>query len=132
MAGLHLGCAVFAPFLIRFETLQSKYGSYSLHIHMFQYIRRHHLFASFSSYSLQNIRKNSHTNIRFDAKLYMSQQIFFRANILFTYSPNGEYSLQNEFVHTREYSHTSKYSHTSEYSLANIFILAKIRLQIFA
>ncbi len=35
---------------------------------MFRYIRKHHLFASFTSYSLQNIRTNSHTNIRFDAK----------------------------------------------------------------
>jgi hypothetical protein len=55
-------------FFIRFEANLSEHGSYSLHIRMLRYIRKHHLFASFASYSLQNIRTNLHTNIRFDAK----------------------------------------------------------------
>jgi hypothetical protein len=63
-----LGCAVFATFFIHFEANLSKYGSCSLHIRMFRNIRKHHLFASFASYSLQNICTDSHTNIRFDAK----------------------------------------------------------------
>jgi hypothetical protein len=64
-----VGCAVFATgFFMRFEANLSEYGSYSLHIRMFRYIRKHYLFASFASYSLQYIRTNSHTNIRFDAK----------------------------------------------------------------
>jgi hypothetical protein len=63
-----VGCAVFATFFIRFEANLSEYGSYSLHIRMFRYIRKQHFFASFASYSLQNIRTDSHTNIRFDAK----------------------------------------------------------------
>jgi hypothetical protein len=50
-------------FFIRFEANLSEFGSYSLHIRMFQYIRRHHLFAYVASYSLQNIRTNSNTNI---------------------------------------------------------------------
>jgi hypothetical protein len=44
--------------------------------HKFRYIRKNHLFASFASYLLQNIRTDSHTKIRFDAKKYMLQQIF--------------------------------------------------------
>jgi hypothetical protein len=55
-------------FFIRFEANLSEYGSYSLHICIFRYIRKHHLFASFASYSHQNIRTNSHTNKRFHAK----------------------------------------------------------------
>jgi hypothetical protein len=51
--------------LFRFEANLSEYGSYSLHKRMFQYIRKHHLFASFASYTLQNIRTDWHTNIRF-------------------------------------------------------------------
>jgi hypothetical protein len=43
------GCAVFATFFIRFEVNPTEYGSYSLH---FRYIRKHHLFASFTSYCI--------------------------------------------------------------------------------
>jgi hypothetical protein len=42
---------------------------------MFWNIRKQHLFASFISYSLQNIRTNLHTHIRFDA-----EQIHVEAN----------------------------------------------------
>jgi hypothetical protein len=42
-------------FFIRFESNLSEYGFYSLYIRMFWYIRKHHLFASFASYSHQNI-----------------------------------------------------------------------------
>ncbi len=49
-------------FFICFEAKLSEYGSYSLHICMFLYIRQHHLFAW---YSLQNICTNSHANIHF-------------------------------------------------------------------
>jgi hypothetical protein len=42
-------------FFIRFKANLSKYGSCSLHIRMFRYIRKHHVLASFASYSLQNI-----------------------------------------------------------------------------
>jgi hypothetical protein len=55
-------------FFIRFKANISKYGSCSLHIRMSRNIRKHHLLASFASYSLQNICTSSHTNIRFDAK----------------------------------------------------------------
>jgi hypothetical protein len=43
-------------FFIRFKVNLSEYGSYLLHIHVFRYIRQHHLLASFTLYSLQNIR----------------------------------------------------------------------------
>ncbi len=46
-----VGCAVFTTFFIRFQTNLSEYGSYSLHIRMFRYIRNHHLFASFAHIS---------------------------------------------------------------------------------
>jgi len=67
-------------FFIRFEANVSKYGSFSLHIRSLRYIRKHYLFASFASYSLQNIRTNSNKNIQFVAK-----QIHFLilANICF-------------------------------------------------
>jgi hypothetical protein len=71
-----LGCAVFATFFIRFKANLGEYGSYSLHICMLRYIRKHHFFASFASYSLQNIHTDLHTNIGLDAEKYMLQQIF--------------------------------------------------------
>ncbi len=40
-------------YFILFKANLGEYGSYSLHICMFQYIRKHHLFALFASYSLQ-------------------------------------------------------------------------------
>jgi hypothetical protein len=41
-----VGRAVFKTvFFICFEANLSEYGSYSLHIHMFWYIRKHHIFA---------------------------------------------------------------------------------------
>ncbi len=62
-----LGAPYSQLFFIRFEANLSENGSYSLHISMFRYIRKHHLFASFASYSLQNIRTDSHTTVRFGA-----------------------------------------------------------------
>jgi hypothetical protein len=80
-------------FFTRFEVNLSEYESYSLHILMFRYIRKHHLFASFS---LQNIPTNTHTNIQVDTKqIHVEANICFRENIRFTFSHIGEYSLQN-------------------------------------
>ncbi len=56
------------------EANLSEYRSYSLHICLFRYILKQHLFASFPSYSRQNIRTHLHTNIQFDAKNSMLQQ----------------------------------------------------------
>ncbi len=72
-------------FFIRFEANLSENGSYSLrlHIRMFRYIRKHHLFVSFASYSLQNMRTDSHTNVRFDGKnswIIRSSCFVFTAN----------------------------------------------------
>ncbi len=62
---------------------------------MYRYIRKHHLFTSFSSYLLQNIRTSSHTNIPVYAKqIHVEANICFRANIRFTLSHTGEYLLQ--------------------------------------
>ena len=64
-----------------FEANLSEYGSYSLHICLFRYILKQHLFASFPSYSRQYIR----TDIQFDAKNSMLQRRF-AANIkIFSY-----------------------------------------------
>jgi hypothetical protein len=82
-------------FFIRFEANLSEYGSYSLHIRMFRYIRSHTLFESFALYSVQNIRTDSHTNSRFDAKIHLAANIRFRANIRLRFSHTGEYLLQN-------------------------------------
>ncbi len=71
-------------FFIRFEANLSEYGYYSLHIRMFRYIDKSHLFASFASYSLQIIRTDSHTYIRFDAKNTCCSR----------YSLQGKYSLR--------------------------------------
>ncbi len=63
---------------------------------MFQYIHKHHLFASFALYSLKNICTNLQKYIRFDAKQkHFEANICFRSNICFTFSHTGEYSLQN-------------------------------------
>ncbi len=98
---LGMGCAVFATFFIRFEANLSEHGPYSLYIRMFRYISKHRLFASFASYSLQNIRINSHTIIRFDSKqIHVEANIRFRANTRFTFSHTGKYSLQN--IHLEE------------------------------
>ncbi len=85
-----VGCAEFATFFICFAANLSEYRSYSLHI------RKHHLFASFASYSLRNIRTNSYKNFRFDTKqMHVEVDIRFRANIRYTLSHAGEYSPQN-------------------------------------
>jgi hypothetical protein len=113
---------------IRFKANLSEYRSYSLHICMFRYIRKHILFASFASYSLENIRTNLHINIQSDAKNTCC----------------SEYSLQSEYSHkiftywqifASKYSFRSEYlqnfmqiSHSREYSLANIRIQANICL----
>ena len=63
-------------FFIRFKANLSEYGSYSLHIRMFRYIRKHHLFALFAY-------------IRF--KIFAS----FRSEI-FAYWPKNFYLLLSE------------------------------------
>ncbi len=88
-----------------FKANLSEYGSYLHHIHMFRYIWKHHLFASFPSYSLQNIRTDSYTNIRFDAKKYIWQRIFASEQI-FPY----------DFLLLANTVFASKYSFRSEYS----------------
>jgi hypothetical protein len=71
-------------------------GSYSLQIRMFRFIRKHHLFASFASHLLRNIRTKSDTNIQFDAQqMHVKASIRIRANIRYKFSHAGEYSLQN-------------------------------------
>jgi hypothetical protein len=51
---------------------------------MFWYIRKNHLFASFASYSLQNVSTDSHTNIQFDGKkIQVSANICCKANFQF-------------------------------------------------
>jgi hypothetical protein len=129
---LLVGCAVFANFFysLRSESrriwfLFASYSQVSVH-------SQTPFFASFESYSLQNIRTDSHTNTRFDAKNKC----------------RCEYSLQSEYtlkilskwrIFASKYSFRSEYSqnfkrisHPSEYSLANIRIQENILLQIFA
>jgi len=63
---------------------------------MFWYIRKHHLFTSFASYLLQNIRTNLHINIRFDAtQIHVEANIRFRANTRFLFLHTSKYLLQN-------------------------------------
>jgi hypothetical protein len=90
---------------------------------MFLYIRKHHLFASFASYSLHNIRTDSPTNIRFDAKN----------------SSCSEYSLQSEFpliifscwrIFAPKYLFRSEDLQTlSEFHIQANYLLANIRIQ---
>jgi hypothetical protein len=103
-------------------SLRSEYLSYSLHIRIFRYICKHHLFASFASYSLQNIRPNSHTNIQFDATQihfgeYLNQNIRFEANIRNYLS---EFHIEAN-IHLKTFAYkrifACEYSHTSEFSL---------------
>jgi hypothetical protein len=87
---------------------------------MFRYVRKHHLFASFASYSLQISRTNSNTNIRFVAKqitISHTGEYLLRNNIRFEAKSRKTF---NEF-HI-EANGRCKYSHTSEYLLANICI----------
>ncbi len=49
-------------FVIHFEANLSKYGSYSLHLHVLVYSQTAFI------HTLQNIRTNLYTNIQFDAK----------------------------------------------------------------
>ena len=84
---------------------------------MFRYICRYHLFASFASYSLPNIRTNSHTNTRFDAK-----QIHFLilVNIRFK-----KYVLKLIFAILLRISHSSEYSYTGLWIRIPLFVSAK-------
>jgi hypothetical protein len=125
-------------FFIRFEVNLSEYGSYSLHIRMFRYIHKHHLFASFASCSL-HIRTNLNTNSRFVAKqinflilantcfkIFVLKRIFAKTN---KFSQTGKYLLQNIRFEANIRKSLSKF-----YMQANIRLnsLANIRLQIFA
>ncbi len=94
-------------FFIRFEGDLSEYGSYLLHIRMFRYIRKHHLFASFASYSLRNIRTKSYTifaahflmlaNIR--SEIFVLKRIFTKLQAKFKF----------KWILACKYSHTSEY-----------------------
>jgi hypothetical protein len=85
-----------SQFFFRFEANVSEYGSYLLHICMFWYIRKHHLFTSFASYLLQNIGTNLHINIRFDAtQIHVEANIRFKANNRFLFLHTSKYLLQN-------------------------------------
>jgi hypothetical protein len=90
---------------------------------MFWNICKHHLFASFASYSLQNIHTNLHTKIRFDAEQICTcwSKYRFRSNIRFTFSHTGKYLLQNIRFETNNHKTLSKFH-----------IQANICLQIFA
>ncbi len=61
-------CSPNQPLLTRAPYSQLFFSLRSESTRMFRYIRKHHLFAPFASYSLQNIRTNSNTNIQFVAK----------------------------------------------------------------
>jgi hypothetical protein len=89
---------------------------------MFHCIRKHRLFASFASHSLQNIRTNSHTNILFDANKYMSKRIF-----------DSERMFASHFLITGEYMLESiKLEANVDKTLSEFRIQAKIHKQIFA
>ncbi len=108
---IKVGCAVFA-FFICFEANLREYGYYSLHIRMYRYIRKHQLFASFASYSLQNMRK-----IRIQIFDLLQNKYIFSCWRIFS----------SKYMFWSEYSQNFKrFSHSSEYSIVNI------RLQIFA
>jgi hypothetical protein len=114
-------------FFIRFEANPSEYGSYSLHICMFRYIHKHHLFASFASYSLQTVCTDSHTNILFDAKktccsVYLLQSEHSRTILSYWRIFASLYSFRSEYSQNFQ-----RISHSSEYSLTNICIPANIR-----
>ncbi len=77
---------------------------------MFGNIRKHHLFASFASYSLQNIRTNLHTHIRFDAEQIhvetsiASEQIFASHGLIL-----AKYLLQNIRFETNNHKTLSEF-----------------------
>ncbi len=108
-----------------FHSLRSKskriYGSYSLHIRMFRYIHKHHLFASFvfifaSKYSHRFAYKYS-----IWCKKHVAVYICFRANIRWRFSHTGENLLKN----IRLAANIRK-------TLSEFYIQANIHLQIFA
>jgi hypothetical protein len=75
------------------------------------HIRQHNLFASFASYSLQNIRTNSHANIQ------LLQNIRFEADICKTLSELHIQTNMRKQIFTYKRVFACKYSHTSEYLL---------------
>jgi len=76
-------------FFIRFEANPSEYGSYSLHIRMFRYISKQHLFAL---HILFKIFAQINTQI---FEIHVAANVRFRANTLLRFSHTGEYLLQN-------------------------------------
>jgi hypothetical protein len=117
-SALQLVCAEFAPFLfIRFEANLSDYGSYSLHICVFQYSSQtpfihiiRLIFASKCPYKSACKNSFSYTG-DFCFKKFDFKQIFEKFEVNFTFKR----------------IFTSKYSHTIEFLLAKIRILANIR-----
>jgi len=100
LTNIPLGCVVFTTFFIRFEVNLSEYRSYSLHI--------------------QNIRTDSQTNIRFDAKNVVAN-VRFTANICFRFFHAGQYVFQNIGLEVNIHK-----------TLSRFHIQANICLQIFA
>jgi hypothetical protein len=115
-----VGCAVFTTFFYSLRSESKRFwilfASY-LHVSVcfgFGTIYSHHFFASFASYSLQNIHTNSYINLRFVAKqihflilanicvkIFVLKRIFAKLEANFTF--------KQIFAH--------KYSDTSELSL---------------
>ncbi len=107
-------------FFISFKANPSEYGSYSLHIRMFRYIRKHRLFASFASYSLQNRRTDSHKYSIWCKTNTCCSEYSLQSEYSLEHFHTGEYLLQNirlyaNFTFKRIFA--GKCSHTSEYLL---------------
>ncbi len=122
-ASLQQGAPYSQLFLFRFEANLNEYGSYSLQIRMFRYIRKLLLFSSFASYSLQNIRTNLHANIRFDAKqihFLILANFCFKISVLYRILVNRKQILHSS-GYSGKYLHicifTCKYWHKSKFSL---------------
>jgi hypothetical protein len=111
------------------------------------FVNSMYIFTSFASYSLQNIRTDSHKNVQLSAKNTCCSKYSLQSKYLLKISHTGEYLLLNicsevnrktlsKFhiqaniclqMFTSKRIFASKYLHTSEYSLANICIPANIR-----
>jgi hypothetical protein len=126
-----VGCAVFATFFIHFQANLSRYEYYTLHIYMFRYIRKHHLFASFAHIYFKIFTRISMQIFDLMQKKYMLKQIFaserrfdsyflILANICFKrFVLKQIYAkLQANFIFKQIFA--CKYLHTSKYSHANI------------
>ncbi len=125
LCSARVGCAVFTTFFLnRFEANLSEDGL--LHNRKFRYICKHHLFASFASYLLQNIRTNLNTNIRFYSKqihFLILPKICFKIFVLeriHICKSLSKFHIQAN-IHLKIFTYkrifACKYSHTSEFLL---------------